>query len=105
MTKVKIIPFNVVDHTDLPAITVDHVPVDGDPLEIDRDMYYVCETNYRQKDGLQEIGVIPLVVKNPAKVANIKDYIKCLSIAHRRIKFRKEKKICDLNDCDEMIIS
>ena len=105
MSKVKIKPFNVVDHTDLQAITVDQVPVDGDPLEIDREMYYVCEMNYQLKDGLQEIGVIPLVVKDPTKVANIKDYIKCLSIAHRRIKFRKEKNICDLNDCDEMIIS
>ncbi|MGD0342920.1 MAG: hypothetical protein ABSA76_14550 [Bacteroidales bacterium] len=105
MSKVKIKPFNVIDHTDLPSITVDQVPVDGDPLEIDREMYYVCESNYKQKDGLQEIGVIPLVVKNPAKVANINDYIKCLSIAHRRIQFRKEKNICDLNDCDEMIIS
>jgi hypothetical protein len=104
MSKVKIKPFNVVDQTDLPAITVDQIPVDGDPLEIDREMYYVCETNYKQKNGPPEIGVIPLVVKNPSKVANIKDYIKCLSIAHRRIQFRKEKNICDLKDCDEMII-
>jgi len=105
MNKVKIKPFNVVDQTDLPEITVDQVPVGGDPLEIEREMYYVCETKHKEKDGLQEIGVIPLIVKNPDKVTNIKDYIKCLSIAHRRIQFRKEKNICDLNDCDEMIIS
>jgi hypothetical protein len=105
MSKVKIKPFNVVDHTALPAITVDQVPVGGDPLEIDREMYFVCETNYQQKGGLQKIGVIPLIVKNPTKVVNIKNYIKCLSIAHRRIQFRKEKNICDLNDCDEMTIS
>jgi hypothetical protein len=49
--------------------------------------------------------VIPLVVKNPDKVANIKDYINCLSVAHRRIQFRKKNNICDLNECDEMIIS
>ena len=105
MSKVKIKPFNVVDHTDLPEITVDQVPVGGDPLEIDREMYFVCETNYKEKDGHHEIGVIPLVVRNPDKVVNINSYIKCLSIAHRRVQFRKENNICDLEDCDEMIIS
>ncbi len=105
MKKVKIKPYNVIDNIDLPEITVDQFPLDGDPLEIDREMYYVCETNFKSKDGLQKIGVIPLVVKNPAKVANIDSYIKCLSIAHRRMQFRKNNNICDFNDCDEMIIS
>jgi hypothetical protein len=105
MSKVKIIPFNVIDQTNLPEITVDRLPVDGDPLEIDREMYYVCETKCKENNGLQKIGVIPLVVKNPTKVQNIKSYIDCLSIAHRRIQFRKNNNICDLNDCDEMIIS
>jgi hypothetical protein len=105
MSKLKIKPFNVIDHTYLTVITVDQIPVDGDPLEIDREMYYVCETKYKVNDGLQEIGVIPLVVKNPDKVVNINSYIKCLSIAQRRIQYRKKNNICDLNDCDEMIIS
>jgi hypothetical protein len=105
MNKVKIKPFNVIDNTDLPEITADQFPADGDPIEIDREMYYVCETKCKRKDGFQEIGVIPLVVKNPAKVVNINSYIKCLSIAHRRIQFRKKNNICDFNDCDEMIVS
>ena len=105
MSKVKIKTFNVIDHTDLPEMTVDRLPVEGDPLEIDREMYYVCETKSKEGDGLQGIGVIPLVVKNPAKIQNIKSYIDCLSIAHRRIQFRKNNNICDFNDCDEMIIS
>lgn len=105
MSKVKIRPINVVDHTELPAIMVDQIPVEGDPLEIDREMYYACETNYQEKDGIREIGVIPLVVKNPAKVKNIESYIKCLSTAKRRIQYRKENNICDLSDCDEMVIS
>ncbi|MDP4222046.1 MAG: hypothetical protein Q8868_01925 [Bacteroidota bacterium] len=104
MSKVKIRPFNVIDHTDLPEIKLDRIPVDGDPLEIDREMYYVCETNFLENDD-KKIGVIPLVVKNPSKVANIESYINCLSIAHRRVQFRKEKNICDFNDCDEMVIS
>jgi hypothetical protein len=105
MSKLKIKPFNVVDHADLPEMTVSRLPVEGDPLEIDREVYYVCETKGKKKDGPQEIGVIPLVVKNPTKVQNIKSYINCLSIAHRRIQFRKRNNICDLNDCDEMIIT
>jgi len=105
MNEVKIKAFNVIDQTDLAVITFDQIPVAGDPLEIDREMYYVCETKTKEKEGLLEIGVIPLVVKNPAKVQNIQSYIHCLSIAHRRIQFRKNNNICDLNDCDEMIIS
>jgi hypothetical protein len=105
MNKIVIKPFNVVDHTDLPQIKVDQVPMEGDPIEINEEMYYVCEKNYGQVDGIQKIGVIPLVVKNPAKVSNIKSYLKCLSIAQRRIQFRKGEEICDLDNCDEMIIS
>jgi hypothetical protein len=105
MNKIVIEPFNVVDHTDLPQIKVDQVPVEGDPFEINGEMYYVCEKNYGQKAGFQKIGVIPLVVRNPTKVVSIKNYIKCLSIAHRRVQFTKDKEICDLDNCDEMIIS
>ncbi len=105
MTKVKIKLFNVIDKTDLPEITADQFPADGDPIEIDSEIYYVCETESKENDGLQEIGVIPLVVKNPAQVENIDSYIKCLSKAHRRMLFRKNNNICDFNECDEMIIS
>jgi hypothetical protein len=105
MKKIIVKPFNVLDNSKLPEIMVDRNPVDGDPIEIEREMYYTCETNSEVKDGVQEIGVIPLIVRNPAKVANIGNYIKCLSIAQRRIQFRKNNNICDLNDCDEMTIS
>lgn len=105
MSKVNIKLYNVIDHTDLPVIAVDRIPVDGDPLEIEREMYYVCESKFKEKDGLQEIGVIPLIVKNPDKVVNIEEYVKCLSIAQRRVQYRKNNNICDFNDCDEMIIS
>jgi hypothetical protein len=105
MKKIKIKPFNVIDNTELPVITVYRLPVDGDPIEIEREMYYACETQYEEKNGVQEIGVIPLVVRNPAKVTNIKNYIKCLRVAQRRIQFRRDNNICDFNDCDEMIIT
>jgi hypothetical protein len=105
MKKIKIKPINVIDKTNLPEIMVDSIPVDGDPVEIEKEMYYACETNHEEKNGVQEIGVIPLVVRNPCRVENIRNYIKCLSIAQRRIHYRKDNDICDFNDCDEMEIS
>jgi len=44
MKKVKIKPFNAIDNTELPLIIVDSIPVDGDPVEIEKEMYYACET-------------------------------------------------------------
>ena len=105
MNKVMIKPFNVVDNTDLPEMSVDQIPTDGDPLEIKEELYFVCEQNYKQHADPPVIGVIPLVVRNPAKVLNIKKYIQCLSIAHRKVHFKNDKGICDLDNCNEMIIS
>jgi hypothetical protein len=105
MKSVVIKPFNVIDNTELPELSVNQIPTDGDPLEIKGEMYYVCESPDKKQTDSLEIGVIPLVVRNPAKVPNIKEYIKCLSIAHRKVQFKNKKGSCDLNNCDEMIIS
>jgi hypothetical protein len=50
----RIKPFNIIDRNELPEITVDQIPVDGDPLEIDREMYFVCETNSPEKNTVPE---------------------------------------------------
>ena len=105
MKSVVIKPFNVTDNTELPEVSVNQIPAEGDPLEINGEMFYVCDSSDKEKPGSLEIGVIPLVVRNPAKVLNIENYIKCLSIAHRKVLFKNEKGSCDLNNCDEMIIS
>jgi hypothetical protein len=105
MKKVAIKPFNVVDHTELPEMSVDQMPTDGDPLEIKGEMYYVCENANEQQSDPHVIGVIPLVVRNPSKVLNIESYIKCLSLAHRKVKFKNDKGTCGLDDCKEMIIT
>jgi hypothetical protein len=105
MSKVVIKPINVIDFAQLPEMTVDQIPTDGDPLEIKGEMYYVCETVFKQQHDFLQIGVIPLVVRNPSKVQNIDIYIKCLSLAHRKVKFKNAKGTCDLDNCDEMIIS
>jgi len=105
MNKLVIKPYNVVDQTQLPEISVDQIPADGDPLEINGEMFYVCEIVLKQQFDSPVIGVIPLVVRNPANVQNINEYIRCLSIAHRKIVFKNAKGICDLQNCDEMIIT
>jgi hypothetical protein len=105
MNKTTIKPFNVVDNTPLPEIDVDHIPTEGDPLEIDKELYYVCDITNKQQSDSDIIGVIPLVVRNPARVLNIESYIRCLSIAHRKVLFKNASGICDIDNCDEMIIT
>lgn len=96
--------YNVVDNEELPEIVVDDLPSEGDPIELDNYMYYVCE---RLIDDQEEpkIGVIPLVVRNPAHVSNIDKYLQCLSTAHRRVQFRNKHGNTDLAGSEEMIIT
>ena len=105
MDKIVLKPYNVIDNTELQEVSFDKRPTDGDPIEIDRELYYVCEMNYEKKSEHPRIGVIPLVVKNPVNVVNIKEYIQCLSIAHRKVLFKNANGTCGLENCDEMIIT
>ena len=105
MNKIVIKPFNVIDQTDLPELSVDQIPVNGEPLEIKEELYYVCEDDRIQLAANSVIRVIPLVVRDPSKVSNIHDYIHCLSIAHRKVQFKNKKGTCDFDSCDEMIIT
>lgn len=95
--------YNVVDKEDLPEITVEELPSDGDPIELNDDMYYVCERSYDNQEE-PKIGVIPLIVKNPASVSNIEQYLKCLSMAHRKVLFKNQSGITSLESSEEMII-
>jgi hypothetical protein len=105
MKNIVIKPVNVIDNSELNEVSVSQIPTDGDPIEIKGEMYYVCDSSVKKNTGSLEIGVIPLVVRDPAKVTNIKEYIKCLSIAHRKVQFKNENGLCDLNNCDVMVIS
>lgn len=97
--------YDVAGKTELPDISVENIPADGDPIEIDGEMYFVCERNTDVDGGtIPSIGVIPLVVRNPAKVSNIEEYVRCLSMAHRKVLFKKNDKLTDLRHSDEMII-
>lgn len=98
-------PYNVVDHSTLPEMSVSNDLSDGDQLEIKGEMYFICEMINSKIQDPSVIGVIPLVVRNPAKIANIDAYIECLSIAHRKVLFRNDKGSCDLENCNEMIIT
>ena len=105
MEKILVKPYDVVGNTDLPEVTLDHEPTDGDPVEIEGNLYFVCELNYEMPEDKPVVGVIPLVVRNPAKIKDINKYIECLSIAHRKVKFVNEQGTCDLESCNEMVIS
>jgi hypothetical protein len=105
MSKLKISTYNVIDGKYLPEILVDKIPDKGDPLEIDKELYFVCEKDIPQSEDPLTIGLIPLVVRDPVKVKNIKEYINCLSIAHRKVQFKNDEGICDLSNCNEMTIS
>jgi hypothetical protein len=105
MSKVVIKPYNVIDLSELPEMSVNQRPTDGDPMEIKGEMYYVCEIIPAHEPDNQEVGVIPLIVRNPASISNIEDYIRCLSLAHRKVLFKNEHGICDLDNCDEMVIT
>lgn len=104
MNQISIKPFDVITNSYLPEMTVDRLPADGDPFEINGELYFVCEQVPRESDA-STVGVIPLIVKNPARIANINQYIKCLSMAHRRVRFKNSMGPCDLENCDEMIIT
>jgi hypothetical protein len=105
MEKLVIIPHDVVTQKDLGEISVDNIPADGDPLEIDGELYFVCQKSGPRQSNPGIIGVIPLVVRNPAGVKNIQEYIECLSIAHRRVQFKNKNGLCDFTNCDEMVIT
>ena len=105
MNKIVIKPFNLIDQTVLPELSVDQIPVNGEPLEIKEELYYVCENDKIQHTANRVVGVIPLVVRDPSKVSNIHEYIHCLSIAHRHVQFKNKKGTCDFDNCDEMIIT
>ncbi len=105
MKKVDIIPHNVITGSALPHVSLDQLPAEGDPVEINGELYFVCEQNLKENSDSREIGVIPLVVRNPAAVPDIKKYIDCLSIAHRKVRFENDKGCCDLEESEEMIIS
>lgn len=104
MNTIVIKPYNLVDETVLPEITVDQELINGDPLEIKGEIYYVCNLPLNTNPDPSITAVIPLIVKNPARIKNITEYLQCLSLAHRRVLFKNANGSCDLENCDEMII-
>ncbi|HEX2968084.1 MAG TPA: hypothetical protein VHO46_03185 [Bacteroidales bacterium] len=95
--------YDVIGDADLPEVLMDQVPSSGDKIEIKGEVYYVCEM-LEKTNTRTAIGVIPLVVRNPASVSDIRKYIDCLSIAHRKVLFRNREGITDLDHSEEMMI-
>lgn len=104
MENVLIKPYDVIINKDLPEIFLEKLPADGDPLEIDGQLYFVCENSALVGNG-ESINVIPLIVRDPSNIKDINRYINCLSRAHRKVMFRNKQGVCDLENCEEMVIS
>jgi sorbitol-specific phosphotransferase system component IIA len=86
--QITIKPYNVIDRSDLKEITVDQLPVLGDPLEVDSNMYLICEINNQVNEEAQSVGVIPIVYKTDKKLTN-ENFLESLSVALREIQHRK----------------
>jgi hypothetical protein len=95
--------YNVITDAELPDMSVSELPSDGDPLEIAGELYFVCERDYTRPD-IPLIGVIPLIVKNPSRITNIDQYLKCLSKAHRRVQYRHKINGSESENSEEIII-
>lgn len=78
-------PFNSIDHAVLKEVTVDQIPVTGDPIEIDSNMYLICDIHNNVNDGELSVGVIPIVYKT-GNVFNTENYLESLSVALRRLQ-------------------
>lgn len=84
--KFTIKPFNVIDRAALNEVSVDRVPVIGDPLEVNSTMYLICDIHTNLSADGQSVGVIPIVYKTDNKVFNTENYIESLYVALRRMQ-------------------
>jgi len=80
-------PYNLIDRVDLKELKVDRIPVIGDPVEIDSDMYIICDIHELGNDCRQTVGVIPLVNKTN-KELNKENYLESLNVALRKMQER-----------------
>lgn len=78
-------PFNVIDRTNLKEVTVDRIPVIGDPVEVDSNMYLICDIHNQVNEGVQSVGVIPLVYKTN-NALNTENYLESLNVALRKMQ-------------------
>lgn len=93
--------YDVTDNSSLPPVPVDRCTKIGDPLEINHEMYYICEMNYTGDGELSSVGVIPLVVRNTVSVEDIQGYLNCLSLARGRDLKRNGEEPGDPDECSD----
>lgn len=85
--QIAVIPYNVIDRTDMPSIWVDQVPESGDSLEINTRRYYVCGTENRGIEGLQTVKVVPCVINCSSKGWRFGSYFESLAAALNRMQY------------------
>ncbi len=83
---ITVIPFNIIDRTELPSVRLDQVPVNGDTMEINSQIYYVCDTDDVKYDHYQTVRVIPGIIGNTFKGAVSGSYFESLSAAITRLQ-------------------
>lgn len=79
-------PYNVIDHAELNAVSVERAPVIGDPLEVESEMYLICDIYKQVNDNEHSVGVIPVVYKTEDKSINAENYLESLYVALRRMQ-------------------
>lgn len=90
-------PYNVIDRSDLKEITVDRIPAVGDTLEVDSDLYLVCDIHNVVNDCTQAVGVIPIVYKTENKAFNTENYLESLYVALKRMQDMRMAKFFSHN--------
>jgi len=84
--QITVIPYNVIDRTELPLVWLDKIPENGESLEIASMKYYVCGTEYHGKGGLTTIKVIPCVIRYNSKGWAFGSYFDSLASALSRME-------------------
>ena len=84
--QITIIPFNVIDRTELQEVKVDQMPANGDQLVIDSRAYFVCDSDDLKRDDNKTIRVIPGVIRYHSDAKIPGSYLESLSAAISRMQ-------------------
>jgi len=84
--QIAVIPYNVIDRTEMPSVWVDQVPESGEALDISSRKFYVCGTDVPGKEGLPVVNVVPCVVSCTSRGWSFGSYIESLAAALSRMQ-------------------
>ncbi|NLJ44418.1 MAG: hypothetical protein GX431_12220 [Bacteroidales bacterium] len=85
--QIAVIPYSVIDRTELPSVWVDKVPESGEVLDINSRRFYVCGTESPGREGPPVVKVVPCVVSCTSRGWSFGSYIESLAAALSRMKY------------------